>query len=52
MKLPRKALYPTSEAQYDGKCPGCGGDIERGDRIAKVEGDWVCDVCLEEALEE
>ncbi len=36
-------------ARYDGKCPGCGEQICEGDRIGRVDGDWVCENCVEDA---
>lgn len=35
-------------ANYRKKCPGCGEQIEEGDQIGKVDGDWVCADCVEE----
>jgi hypothetical protein len=35
-------------AFYSGKCPGCGGDIEEGESIGKVDGDWCCADCVDE----
>lgn len=35
-------------AQFSSKCPGCGGDIEEGERIGLVDGDWCCELCVEE----
>ena len=35
-------------AKWASKCPGCGELIEEGDRIGRVEGDWCCEVCVED----
>lgn len=37
------------EARYGGKCPGCGERIEEGDSIGVVDGEWVCESCVEDA---
>lgn len=39
----------TIEAHYPGKCPGCGEWIEEGDSLTIIDGDWVCNNCVEEA---
>lgn len=35
-------------ASYDSKCPGCGSQIEVGDEIGRVEGDWCCADCVDD----
>lgn len=30
------------EADFSQKCGGCGGEIEEGDRITVIDGEWVC----------
>ena len=39
-------------AEFPKKCPGCGEYIEEGDVIGVVDGEWVCEACLEEAGDE
>lgn len=34
-------------ATYDSRCP-CGNYIEAGDEIGLVDGQWVCEHCVEE----
>jgi hypothetical protein len=36
-------------AGYAQKCGGCGEDIEVGDTIGMVEGEWVCENCVDDA---
>ena len=38
-------------AQFDSKCPECGGDIVRGEWIGKIDGAWACESCAEEETE-
>jgi hypothetical protein len=35
------------EARYPKKCPGCGDQIDEGDDIGMVEGEWVCEDCVD-----
>lgn len=35
-------------AHYSTKCPGCGEQIEEGDPIGLVDGDWCCEECVDE----
>lgn len=37
------------DARFSGKCPGCGEHIAEGDRIGLVDGDWVCETCVEDS---
>lgn len=37
---------PLFEAQYPGKCAGCGDPIEPGDSIAKAGASYVCGECV------
>lgn len=36
----------TINASFDSWCPGCGEEIEEGDMITLIEGEWVCQTCL------
>lgn len=36
-------------AEFSQKCSGCGEEIGEGDRIGRVDGDWVCEACVEDA---
>lgn len=36
-------------AEHDSKCPGCGEPIAEGDQIGRVDGDWVCESCVDDA---
>lgn len=38
-------------AQFDSKCPECGGDIVRGEWIGKIDGAWACESCAEDETE-
>jgi hypothetical protein len=40
---------PHAEAEWGGKCPGCGERIDVGDVIYLVDGDWVDESCAERA---
>lgn len=35
----------VTEAKYASRCPGCDEEIDSGDRIARVDGNWVCWWC-------
>jgi hypothetical protein len=35
-------------ARYAGKCPSCGQQINEGDGIGLVDGDWSCEDCVDE----
>lgn len=35
-------------ARFDGRCKACGMDIEEGDLIGLVDGEWCCQDCVEE----
>jgi formylmethanofuran dehydrogenase subunit E len=37
------------EAKWDKKCPGCGESIYEGDKIGIVDGDWVCESCVDDS---
>lgn len=34
------------EAKYMSRCGLCAGDIEPGDEIGKIEGEWCCQTCV------
>ncbi len=36
-------------ARHDSKCPGCGEMIREGDDIFRIEDEWACARCKEEA---
>lgn len=36
-------------ATFDSMCPGCGNVIEEGDEIGRLDGEWCCEVCVEDA---
>lgn len=36
-------------AQYETKCPGCGEWIEYGESIGRVDGEWICQPCVDDA---
>jgi hypothetical protein len=36
-------------ARYSGKCAGCGEAIAEGELIGRVDGDWVCETCVDDA---
>jgi formylmethanofuran dehydrogenase subunit E len=36
-------------ARFTAKCPGCGERIHEDDQIGRVDGDWVCEACVDEA---
>lgn len=36
-------------AGYASRCPDCDGPILEGDDIGLVEGEWVCESCVEDA---
>lgn len=36
-------------AEFESKCPGCGDLIYEGEDIHRVDGEWVCDSCAENA---
>ena len=37
------------EANWPMKCPGCGERVLEGDTIGKVDDEWVCESCVEDA---
>jgi hypothetical protein len=39
---------PITRAQYDGRCPNCGGEISEGDAIYKPDDEWICEDCINE----
>lgn len=41
----------TFEAQYEGHCGECGGDIEPGDIVGYYDETLMCEDCHEEAVE-
>lgn len=45
--IAREINRPHRAAQYPGKCPDCGNEIEEGDPIYLVDGDWLDEECAQ-----
>jgi formylmethanofuran dehydrogenase subunit E len=38
-----------TDAKFDSRCPACDEPIHEGDRIGVVDGEWLCEECVEDA---
>ena len=43
---PTYGIPDPQRSQPDGVCPGCGGELWRGDRVYEVDGRQLCRGCL------